>query len=249
MQRGWAWLTEGLQLWRRNPTALIFASFTYLLALLILSSIPLLGQAAASLIMPVLSLGVMNTCRAVDEGTKPAPNLLVAGFKSRMLPSLITIGGLYLVGTVIVLFAISLFDGGTLMGLMLGTLTLDPEQPIPGLRTSLLLGLALSTPLLMAYWFAPILAGWWHLSAPKAMFFSLYAVAQNWRAFVAYGFALFFFIGLVPSFFIAAVSMLTPVLSTLLLLVLPVVVVPVTFASFYLNIRDVFGTETNDRLL
>ena len=35
------------------------------------------------------------------------------------------------------------------------------------------------------YWFAPALAGWWKLPAPKAMFFSFYACLRNWRPFVA----------------------------------------------------------------
>ena len=54
-------------LWRRNPALLTFAAFGYLLMLVVMSSVPLIGQPVASLLMPVLSLGVLNTCRAIDE--------------------------------------------------------------------------------------------------------------------------------------------------------------------------------------
>ena len=46
MPRGWAWLREGLQLWRRNPALLTFATFGYLLSIIVISLVPLLGQLA-----------------------------------------------------------------------------------------------------------------------------------------------------------------------------------------------------------
>ena len=66
MQRGWTWLRDGVQLWRRNPALITFATFGYLLTLVVLSVVPLIGQLAASLIMPALSVGVLNACRAID---------------------------------------------------------------------------------------------------------------------------------------------------------------------------------------
>jgi hypothetical protein len=35
----------------------------------------------------------------------------------------------------------------------------------------------------MAYWYAPVLAGWHGLSPAKALFFSFVACLRNWRAF------------------------------------------------------------------
>ena len=110
-QRGWAWLREGLLLWRRNPALLTFLAFGYLLVLLVISIFPLIGQPIASLLMPVISLGVLNGCRAVDAGRKAAPDVLFSGFKSNV-QALVTIGGLYLVATLLVLLVTSLIDGG-----------------------------------------------------------------------------------------------------------------------------------------
>ena len=94
MQRGWAWLREGLQLWRRNPALITFATFGYLLSIVVLSIVPLLGQLVASLLMPALSVGVLNACRATDAGRKIGPDVLFSGFKTN-LQALVAIGGLH----------------------------------------------------------------------------------------------------------------------------------------------------------
>lgn len=246
VQRGWAWLQEGLLLWRRNPALLTFASFGYLLILVVVSSVPLIGQPVASLLMPVFSLGVLNTCRAIDEGRKGGPEMLFSGFKTNV-QALVTIGGIYLVGSVLVLLFTSLLDGGTLMRLMTGAQELDPETgAVPGLSFTLLVATALSAPVVMAYWFAPILAGWWNVPATKAMFFSFYACLQNWRPFLTYGLAIAIFGALLPGLLIGTVGIAIPFLSTLLVLLLPLILVPVLFASFYANARDVFGTRAVD---
>lgn len=247
MQRGLEWLREGVTLWRRNPTLLTFAAFGYLLILLILSAVPLIGQAVASLIMPALSLGVLNTCRAIDEGRKGGPHLLFSGFKTNV-GSLVAIGGIYLVASLLVILLTTLIDGGTLMSVLRGASMAD-NGTMPNLTFSLLAALSLSTPVLMAYWFAPLLAGWWQQPAAKAMFFSFYACLRNWRPFVAFGVSLLVMVGVLPSLLIAFVGAIVPPLSTLLVVVLPLFLVPVVFASFYINARDVFGpTAVNERL-
>ena len=105
MPRGWAWLREGLQLWRRNPALLTFATFGYLLSIIVISLVPLLGQLVASLLMPALSVGVLNACRAVDSGRKTGPDVLFSGFKSN-LQGLVVVGGLYLAATLVVLMLV-----------------------------------------------------------------------------------------------------------------------------------------------
>lgn len=245
LQRGWGWIADGLRLWRRNPAVLIFASFTYMLTLLVLGSIPLIGQVIAYLLMPVMSLGVLNTCRAVDEGRKVGPDVLFSGFKSNVA-QLVAIGGIYLAASIVVLMLTALFDDGLILRIMTGQEELDPEGPLPDLGVGLFAAVALSLPVLAAYWFAPILAGWWKVPAAKAMFFSFYACVQNWRPLLAFGASLLVMLGMLPSFIVNIAGMISPLLSTLLVLVLPLVLIPVTFASFYVNARDVFGIDTHD---
>ncbi|MCK7500117.1 MAG: hypothetical protein MZW92_64695 [Comamonadaceae bacterium] len=43
--------------------------------------------------------------------------------------------------------------------------------------------LVLTLPLMLSFWFAPLLVAWKDMPALKALFFSIVAVARNWRAF------------------------------------------------------------------
>ena len=158
LQRGWGWIADGLRLWRRNPAVLIFATFTYMLTLLVLGSIPLIGQVIAYLLMPVMSLGVLNTCRAIDEGRKVGPDILFSGFKSNVA-QLVAIGGIYLAASIVVLMLTALFDDGLILRIMTGQEELDPEGPLPEVGGGLLAAFLLSLPVLAAYWFAPVLTG------------------------------------------------------------------------------------------
>lgn len=240
MTRGWAWLREGLQLWRRNPALLTFATFGYLLSVIIISLVPLLGQLAASLLMPALSVGVLNACRAVDAGRKAGPDVLFSGFRSN-LQALVVVGGLYLAATLVVLLLVMLVDDGSLAAVMRGEDIDAQAADGASLGTTLLLGLVLSTPVMMAYWFAPALAAWWKVPAPKAMFFSFYACLRNWRPFLAYAIALALFGAVLPGVVIGVLGLLSPTLGSLAALPIPLIILPIVFASFYTATRDVFG--------
>jgi len=176
----------------------------------------------------------------VAEKRKAGPEILITGFKQN-LPEQIKIGGIYLAGTFVVLGITALVDGGILAELMLGQRKLDEataEDPM--LSASLIVGTMCSTPLMMAYWFAPLLAGWGRLSAVKAMFFSLVACWRNWRSFLAYGIGLMLAV-LIPGLLIGLLGLISPILGTLPAIALPAIFIPVVFASFYANASDVFG--------
>ncbi|CAL96222.1 BPSS1780 family membrane protein [Azoarcus olearius] len=243
--RGWAWLQEGFRLWWRNPALLSFLAFAYLLVLIIVSLFPFIGQPIASLLMPVLSLGVLNGCRAIDQGRKVGPDVLFSGFKSNV-QSLVTVGGIYLVASLLVLVLTSLVDRGALLEAMTSGRMDEQTASSPNVLFSLLVALALSTPVMMAYWFAPLLAGWWGLTAPKAMFFSFHACLRNWRPFLAYALALMLFGALIPGLIVGVLGLISPTLATLVSVPLPLILIPVVFASFYCNARDVFDVPVND---
>jgi hypothetical protein len=110
-QRGWAWIIDGFALWKRNPALITFLVFGYWLCLLVVAAVPFVGQVLMSLIMPALSLGIYNGCKAVAEGRKAGPDILLSGFRQN-LPELVKIGGIYLIGTFAVLGLSLLVDGG-----------------------------------------------------------------------------------------------------------------------------------------
>ena len=147
-QRGWAWIIEGFRLWKRNPALLTFLVFGYWLCLLVVAAIPFVGQVLMSLIMPALALGIYNGCKAVADGRKAGPDILLSGFRQNF-PELVKIGGIYLIGTFAVLGLTALADDGILAELMLGRRKLDEATADdPRLTVSLLIGVLGSTPLL-----------------------------------------------------------------------------------------------------
>lgn len=241
--RGIAWVTEGFALWKRNPALITYLTFGYLLILVVLSIIPMIGQAIASLTMPVISLGVLNGTLAAHQGRKVGPEILISGFKSNV-HGLITVGGIYLIGTLLALAATGLVDGGVLAKVMIGNQPLNEEAlGAPGLLEASLLATALTTPLMMAYWFAAMLVGWQGLSAPKAMFFSLIACWRNWPAFFLYSLSIFFLVLGAPALLVAVVAQASPALASLLTIPLPLIAIPIVFATFLPNALDVFGRD------
>lgn len=237
--QGWYWLQEGFRIWRRNPALVAFATFGYLLALLVISVFPFVGQLAASLLMPALSMGVLNACRSIDNGQKAGPEVLLSGFRSNV-QALIAIGGFYLAASILVLLLMTWIDDGSLVGILQSGEIEDRHLDMGALRFTLISGALLSTPVMMAYWFAPMLAAWWQVPALKAMFFSFIACLRNWRPFLVYGLAISFF-ALSPVFVLGVLGAVSPALATIIALPLPLVLVPVLFASFYVNAREVFG--------
>lgn len=247
-RHGWHWVRDAFALWRRNPALLTFLVFGYWLVLVLIGSIPYLGQIAMSLAMPALSVGIYNGCRAIDEGRKVGPETLFSGFRQN-LPEQLKLGALYFTGTLLILGIISVFDGGEMAALMLGKSQLKADDPNNDvLLGSLLAGIALSTPLMMGYWFAPLLCAWGRISAPKAMFFSLVACWRNWRPFLYYACALMGVVTL-AALALSLVALISPLLAALPGLILPLLFMPICFASFYTNAVDIFGPINPPRII
>ncbi|HMZ01874.1 MAG TPA: BPSS1780 family membrane protein [Burkholderiaceae bacterium] len=239
--RGWAWIVDGFALWRRNPALITFLVFGMSLSLLLVAAVPFIGRVAMSLVAPALSLGVFNGCKAVAERRKVGPDILFSGFRQN-LPEQIKIGGLYLIGTVITMGLTTLIDPDvydTLSRLILSeepsAETLDADADF---FVALAFGALTQTPLMMAYWFAPILAGWGKVPAVKAMFFSVVACWRNWRPFLAYSIGLMG-VAVAAMTLISVIGLLSPLLAVVPAMAFPIVFVPVVFASTYTNAVDV----------
>lgn len=243
--RGWAWLGEGLRLFRKNPPQLTFLIFTWWLIVVIAGIVPVIGSLAATLCTPAFSVSLMNACRAIQTGVRSGPEMLFSGFK-RNLPSLVRVGAAYLLGSAAVLLLTMAVDGGTLAKLTMGGEKLDEEVLRSNtLPVAALVAIALSIPVMMASWFAPVLAGWHDLPASKALFFSFVACARNWRAFVAYGFAVLLAALGFPAIVLGMAVQIAPdafnIVRVAVVIALAFIFVPALFASFYVSYLDIFA--------
>ncbi|MEO8408988.1 MAG: BPSS1780 family membrane protein, partial [Propionivibrio sp.] len=104
--------------------------------------------------------------------------------------------------------------------------------------------LTLFLPVMMAYWFAPVLVAWHNVSAGKALFFSFVACVRNWRAFLVYVLAVVLVGALLPGLIVGVLGTLfaggASVVSVALTVLITLVLLPTLYASFYISYRDVF---------
>ncbi len=243
--QGARWLAEGWRLFRVAPLGWLALVFAYWLIVTLISVVPLVGVATASLLVPAFSVGFMAAARAASRRGPVELGLLFDGFRHH-LKSQIVLGAVYLGCIVLLLAATAIPDGGELAGWMLaGRRPAEEVLQSEDFLAALTFAAALYAPVLMMFWFAPPLAAW-HATAPvKALFFSFFACLMNWRAFLAYGAVTLAVALLLPlallslllllSLKVAAMSLVFPLLLVLL---------PTLFASFYASYRDIFGAET-----
>jgi hypothetical protein len=244
-RRGAGWLAEGWRLFRGAPLGWLAAVFAYWLMMTLVSLVPLLGMAAAAILVPAFSVGFMALARATSRGAPAELPLLFDGLRHEPR-SQIVLGVVYLACLLLLLGASTLADDGALARWMLtGKRPSEEVLQSEAFFAALLVAAALYMPVMAAFWFAPPLAAWHSTGAAKALFFSFAASLMNWRAFLAYG-AVTAVVTLVVPF--AALTLLT--LSGALrfppaALVFPLILVllPTLFASFYASYRDVFGYD------
>ena len=245
-RHGILWLAAGFQLFRRNPPMLVGLTFSYLMLVIVTNLIPGIGPFLLPMLLPALTAMLGNGCRAIENGRTLTPPVLVEGIALQRI-GMIRLGGLHLLGSsllVLISYAI-----GTKIDLSDG---MNEAQAVAILK-ELAVILTLASPLLMAFWFAPLLTLWDDVPAAKSVFFSFVASWRNWRCFAMYTLAVMVVGVVLPGLVLVLVSlvsgtlvgMLSVVLRTLLIFVLA----PVLVASVYLSYRDVFHTPHLDILV
>ena len=226
-KQGWLWIVHGFALFRRVPLGWIILCTTLLLIAATLSLIPMAGQFIFTLLSPVFLAGLMIGCRSLEQGGGLEFSHLFAGFRSNTA-SLITIGGIYLVGQVLILGVFMLVGGDVLMGLLLEGKRVDENElkSVSGdMLTASLVALTLSIPLMMAAWFAPLLVVFKDMPPLEAMRLSFVACLKNIIAFQLY----------------AVILVMLTVIATMPYGLGLFILVPTLFTSIYVSFRDIFG--------
>lgn len=241
--RGWQWLAEGYALFRRRPSLVGLMVMTYWLCFILLAMIPPVGSILAPLVMPGLMVGVMTACRNLDQDL-PTPFSLFFQSLRDNFKSLAMLGIMQVGCSLGVVALSSLVDGGVLVQLLSGK-TLEKEVvENSNLVWALWFVVALLTPLMMAYWYAPMLVVWHRISIFKALFFSLFACLRNWKAFLVYFLSFVGVVGILPALVADIGAAVLPgmagVIKSVVVMFLLMVVSPSIVASFYISYRDVF---------
>lgn len=242
--RGAFWIVAGFQLYRRNPPLLIMLTLGYLFLVVAFGQLQTIGSFLLPLALPALTVMVANGCRALDSGLPLPRGTLTIGLREQGM-ALLRLGGMNLVATLVILvidLALQGGDGGALVGGNQETAASRLEDT--ELLWHMLRLLLIALPVLLAFWFAPLLAAWEKAPAAKALFFSMVAVWRNWRAFLVYALTVTLIGVFLPGLLLLFASLLSKsfaeVLSVALRMLLFLLLAPVLMTSIYLSYRDVF---------
>lgn len=180
---GWAWFKQGAALFRKQPAGLTTLLFANILVSIVVGFIPLLGPIVAVVVIPCFSIAFMQACLLIDQDKRVTPDVLLTGFRSPALKTLLKVGLVYLaiffVLAMVMRFAVApdLFqqaqnatDPTTLKvssTTMFAMLALFIVQAIAVLTLS----------------FTAPLTYWQNMSTGKAVFYSFFAVLRAGRAF------------------------------------------------------------------
>ena len=224
--RGWQWIVDGFGLFRKYPLMWIALTVVLVLIWMVSFIIPLVGPLLFNLLSPVLFAGLMIGCKAMENGEELELPHLFAGFRKNPT-ALVTIGGVYLVGTIVVVGVIFMTAGGSMLPAVLDKSSGDVQEVAAAMRSmalALTVGFALYLPLLMLIWFAPLLVVFHDLTPLEAMKQSFFACLSNWLAFLVYG------VIILVLWFIASIPLFLGL----------VVLLPVLICSLYASYKDIF---------
>ncbi len=222
----WQWLVDGFKIFWKNPLMWFVLFAIYLLIIVPVSLVPGVGSVAATLLAPIFSAGLMWGCKAISENQDLEINHLFAGFKHNTKQLVLT-GAIYMLGLLAIALLVSMIVDKTVMSAVVVGQTLTPEQA-SSVMLPLLFALLLLMPLLMAYWFAPVLVGLNGLSAADAMKLSFKASLRNMLPMLAY------------SVIIVGLMIVAIIPFGLGLLI----VIPTMMTSLYTSYQDIFVEKT-----
>jgi uncharacterized membrane protein len=186
---GWRWIAEAFRLFRRNPLIWIALNLALVLIAIALGVVPVLGTYLIYLFTPMFLAGLMSACRDTQLGREIEIAHLFRGFVDNAA-QLVTVGGVYLVGNVLVAGVAIALGGAELQEVLAaaaeGRTDVDPAVANKA-SLAVLVAAALFVPLAMLLWFAPALVMLERVPAWRALVLSMQACLANLVPFLLYG--------------------------------------------------------------
>lgn len=223
---GLQWIKKGYALFKQAPLLWIVLLAICFVAAALLSKVPVIGEPLASLLMPVVIIGLMAGCRSLENGDELELAHLFSGFQKHT-SHLITLGGIALVSQYLIFGVMLMAGGATLVAILMGSQAAEPEvfrEAVAGAGAAVMIGAALFTVLLMAMQFAPMLVFFRDVKPIDAMKLSLQAFTRNVAAMFVYGMA----------FLLLAILASMPMMLGWLILM------PMVLTTMYASFCDIF---------
>jgi len=178
-------------LFKKNPLIWVVLHLILILIGAGLSMLPVIGPYLLYLLTPLLLGGLMTAAKDIDSGQDIEIAHLFRGFRQNT-SHLITVGGVYLVGQVVISGVMITLGGPEFQqALKVGVEGIDPASITPEVATRILIavlaGMALFVPLAMATWFSPALVILDNQPGFAAIGESVRACLRNVWPFLVYG--------------------------------------------------------------
>ena len=232
-RQGIVWVVAGYRLFRANPPLLTMLTFLYLMVFTVMLVLPAgIGGVLFPVLQPLLVFAIANGCRGIATAGRLVPLPYVLTDIRTRGRELVKLGSLQLIGSLLVMLILLVFD-----------VKPDPEKP-DDLLQAMALAVALSSPLLLAFWFAPLLTGWHDVPPVKSAFFSFVACLRNWRAFAVYGLTLAaasFLSALLAVFAMQSFGGVGQIVAKAIEILMVIVMLPIFLAGTYVSYRDIFA--------
>jgi hypothetical protein len=185
--RGASWIGDAWGLFRRAAGVWIAMVIVLFVIFFVGGLIPFVGPFATMILFPVFMGGLVIGCRELEEDRPLEFNHLFAGFREHF-GTLAAVGALYLGGYIVVMLIVMLVTGASMFAMFGG----EPQAGDAGtmmatMGLAILIGLALSIPLVMAVWFAAPLVVFHQHNAFDAMKGSFIGCLKNILPFLVYG--------------------------------------------------------------
>ncbi|MBV1882543.1 MAG: hypothetical protein KUG82_12975 [Pseudomonadales bacterium] len=237
---GWSWFYRAYTLFSEGAFKWIGICFIWLVIIVSINMVPL-GSFLSSMMGPLFTGGFIFAAQRADLEGEFEVGDLFEGFRSH-IGNLFVIGSLYAVGSFLVFFIgllsmIPFVEFDTLMGLVMTDedftvsilIDLFYKLAMPITLTLLVISL-LMMPLIMALWFAPILAMLHGVPGIQALKMSFHGCVRNLGAFTVY----------------ALVAIPLVIVSTLPLGLGWLILGPVLVLTTYTAYKDIFVWPSND---
>lgn len=241
---GWEWIHTGFTIFKKRPFFLVNLLFLYMMAIIIVSMLPVVGQMLPVFTIAIFSFLFMNATLRVDRDEPLTLGALFSVLDRVTLFRLFALSGCYILFGLIVAGLSTVLDDGALFALIVsqeGAPQLSEAQMTRAGYMALAI-IVLYIPFFMATWLAGPLIGWRQMGVPKALFYSFFTVAHAWRPFLVYALG-FLTVGFIIPGIIGGIigPMLGGMVGTFVIYIISVTVTTVLYCSFYPTYRSIFG--------
>ena len=245
------WLRQGWMIFIGNLGVWIGSTAVLMILLFAANLVPVFGQIAVSLLLPVFAGGIVCMCHHQQKGGQAEIADLFAGFQHNS-GSLVIVGVIFATGIFGLAFlAFKIIGGDTIGSVITGRLA-GFGIALSAVMLASIAVFILTIPVIMATWFAPLLILLHDMKPLAAMKASFRAGARNWLTMSVFGVILVIALVIAMAPLLLGMALLITVLSgatyasyqdfiaTTPLLLGMLLLIPVFSGAAYASYRDIF---------